>query len=221
MPNYEFSQRFASNSDLRVKEIAVFLRQMQQALGVSGWVDGRARTVTATPKCVEGALKAVSEPDSVRFGVTLVLRSRDDDKIVLILLNVGGAKLNENYFRTDFSRLGTLPDLRYFRESIQALHPDEAMIREVQNDRNIGMKRRGLHPKHPFERPRMLHWFHYLNAKKVELLGGFDHCLKTPAFKVEPFCDGLLFQLTEDPFDTNNPEHERIQARAMEYLAME
>jgi len=51
-------------------------------------------------------------------------------------------------------------------------------------------------------------------------LGGIDYCLKAPAWRVERFCEGVLIQLVEGLFDTDNPKHVQIQRDAMKYFGI-
>jgi hypothetical protein len=76
------------------------------------------------------------------------------------------------------------------------------------------------HVTMPGTRVASLSWFHYLNQKLVITVGGTAHCLATPAYRVEKFSDGVLFQLTRDPFDAKDAKHCDAREQAMRHLGI-
>jgi len=60
--------------------------------------------------------------------------------------------------------------------------------------------------------------FHYVDEAMARSIGGIDYCLRAPAWKVERFCQGVLIQLVRGLFDSENPEHCRIQKETMKYF---
>ena len=219
MSQFQFTQRCRARSELRIKDAIEFMLCMQQAFHVPGWVDAEDQPVALSLDAVESTLRSlVSEPDLERFGVTWVVKSTGDDAPIVLAMAMGGDEWSPNFFNTDFTRTDTLPDLLCFRQSIEMIRPFEAFILDEKNEREL----RQQQPRKPrSDRPRILRWFHYMDAELVKLVGGTPHCLQTPAFKVESFCDGVLFQLTEVAFDADNPQHKEIQLQAMHHLDME
>jgi len=51
-------------------------------------------------------------------------------------------------------------------------------------------------------------------------IGGIDSCLRAPAWKVERLCQGVLIQLVKGLFDSDNPEHIKIQKEANKYFRL-
>lgn len=223
MPKFHFFQRFAPPNHLRLNGSVMFIDKMQEAFGVSAWLDSDNRPVEISLSAVEHSLLAhATEADIERFSVNWVIKSAGSSPILMVCIGTGGDQWNRNSFNLDFSRANSLPDLRYFRECIELTRPCEAYILEEKNDNALRERRRQksglLRPAD--SRPLVLHWFHYLDNDVVEELGGPSHCLLTPVFKVEQFCDGVLFQLTAEPFDPDDANHVEVQRRGMDYLGI-
>lgn len=225
MAKYQFSQSCHPRGDLRVNDLTEFLKLMQEAFGVRGWIDADGNLVDLRPEAVERLLLAQNRGrDLAKFGAGLVVVSVEEHLSILLKIAVGGDEWAPNDFSVDFSHTDILPNLRYFRQSIELIRPYEASIFEQSNfdallDKHQQQPRMppGMEPY----RPWALDWFHYLDAELVDRVGGWEQCLNTPAYKVERFCDGVLFQLTAEPFDPDNPQHTEAQRQAMEHLALE
>ncbi|PHS05085.1 MAG: hypothetical protein COA78_15715 [Blastopirellula sp.] len=222
MSKYHFHQRFHPPHDLRVDGVVQFLEVMQQAFGLLGWIDADEQLVDLRRDLIERALRSqASTSDLKRFGVNWVVKSVEMKNLLLVCIGVGGDEWCENSFHLDASRVSLLPDLSFFRQSIESIRPFEAFILEEKNDDELREKRQQQTQTSRNGGPLALHWFHYMNEETANVVGGLSHCLQTPAFKVERFCEGVLFQLTAEPFDARNPQHQKMQNRAMIHLGLE
>jgi hypothetical protein len=107
----------------------------------------------------------------------------------------------------------------YLEKSITLFKPFEAYVAEVSNETKLDsyMRQKALGAAE-FSKPAIIRWFHYIDKQLVEAIGGVEFCLKAPAWRVERFCDGVLFQLCEELFDPNNLDHLQVQKQVMEYL---
>lgn len=78
------------------------------------------------------------------------------------------------------------------------------------------------YPRHklPGDRanPGIVHPITWLRRDLVDLLGGWERMLVTPAHQVRPVADGLMIELVDGWFDDANEEHRAIQVAAMEHL---
>jgi len=54
----------------------------------------------------------------------------------------------------------------------------------------------------------------------ADSIGGIKYCLKAPAWRVRRFCEGVLIELVPGLFDSEKPEHLRIQEEAMTYFQL-
>lgn len=219
MSRFAFTQSCRPRGNLRIDDIVAFMDIMQEAFGVRAWVDPDEQLMAPTGDAIETRLKSGnSEADLERFGAILLVKSEGEEASIIVSVGVGGGKWSQNYFNLDFTRSNRMPALQYFEKSIELIRPYEASIVEVDSDRET---RQRLPEKPHSDRPRILQWFHYMNDELVDLVGGTDHCLTAPVFRVQPFCDGLLFQLTEETFDADNPRHQELQLAAMNYLGLD
>ena len=218
MSRFQFTQRCRSNGELRIGDAISFMTLMQEAFQVSSWIDSEDRTVDLVHDSIESALRSkVSDSDFKRFGVTWVVKSNGNEAPIVLKMAMGGDEWSPNFFTTDFSRTSVLPDLQFFKRAIQSIRPFESFILDENNEREL---RRELSTKPRSEVPLILRWFHYMDSSLVDLVGGVQRCVETPAFKVDPFCDGVLFQLTEAAFEADNPQHKRLQLAAMRHLGL-
>lgn len=97
---------------------------------------------------------------------------------------------------------------------IELTRPYEAVVSDIENTRM-------LEEKFDVNKvPRAIHWLHYLNKEQADKFGGIEFCLKAPVFKAEQFCDGVLLQLCEEPFDNASSRHFELQAEAMDYFGL-
>ena len=211
-----------ARGEVRTVDAIAFVKLMQEAFNRSGWLDMKGEPVELDTFAMERALRSdTPEQEIARFGVTWVAKSMGDSPSIVLSVATGGEKLAPNWFTADFTRTQELPDLSYFRRAIELIRPFEAMILDLDNDeslRSMGVVVSRISP--PGSRVTSLRWFHYLDRTLSEKIGGISHCLMAPVYRVEPFCDGVLIQLTDEPFDAQNPEHFLVQRRAMQFLGI-
>ena len=222
MREYQFSQMCYPRGDLRAADALAFVKLMQRSFQREGWVDAEDAPVELTVEAMERAMRAdLPESELARFGTTWVTKSAGDAPPIVLSIKTGGTKWVPSWFNSDFSRTQELPDLSYFRESIELIRPFEAVILDLANEDEL--RTRGV------VKPRIeplgsgvtsLRWFHYLDSSLARKIGGLSRCLEAPVFRVEQFCEGVLFQLTRDPFDAQNETHRLVQRRAMKYIGL-
>jgi hypothetical protein len=221
MRHYDFIQTCKSRGDLRVHDVVAFMKLMRDAFEPGPWMGPEDRLIDETFESVERELRLSESPARLaRFGGSLVAKGWCHGDAIVVMISVGGDEWTPNRFVLDFTRTTHLPDLSYFRRSIELLRPSEAYISDAANDDEIReLQERGSAARRS-DLPIVLRWFHYFDASMVEKLGGVKHCLRTPGFSIERFCDGMLFQLAAGPLDVNNPAHKEAQLLAMEYLGL-
>ena len=219
MRAFQFLQRCRPTNDLRTSDVTAFLRLMTEAFGVQSWTH-RGEKVDLAEAAIERRLQSLVDPQMPGAGATWVLSSRVGESPIVIMLATGTDEWGRDFFDVDFSQIQFLPHLSYFRRSIELCRPFEACIVDSNNEIDLDShERQRLVPN--FENPSIIRWSHYLGNSLVEALGGFSHCLATPAFKTERFCGGVLLQLTEGPFEADDPEHIQRQRLAMRHLALD
>jgi len=112
-----------------------------------------------------------------------------------------------------------VPDLSYFEKSIEILRPFEAFLSEFDNEDDLDWyERQQAIPK--FDKPALIRGFHYLDEGMARSIGGINYCLKSPGWKVERFCEGVLIRLVPGLFDPENPEHVKCQRQVMKYFKL-
>jgi len=123
-------------------------------------------------------------------------------------------------FNVSIGYSSPVPHSNYLKRSIEILRPFEAFLSEDHNEENLhSYERQRTTPG--FTRPAIIRGFHYVDEGLARSIGGLDHCLKAPAWKVERFCDGVLFQLIDGGlFDNDNAAHVEAQRRIMDYFRM-
>ena len=222
MRKYQFTMKCLARGEIRAADVIAFVNLMQEAFNRTEWVDTEGRPVELEKLAMERALRGDTPDQEIeRFGVTWVAKSTGDSPSILLSVATGGQKFAPNWFTADFSLTQELPDLSYFRKAIELIRPFEAVILDLDNDeslRSMGVVVSRMAP--PASRVTSLRWFHYLDRNLTDKVGGISCCLTTPAYRVEPFCDGVLIQLTDEPFNAQNPEHCLVQCRAMQFLGI-
>ncbi|MBL4885927.1 MAG: hypothetical protein JKY95_15520 [Planctomycetaceae bacterium] len=112
------------------------------------------------------------------------------------------------------------PSQEFVRDTIVKLDAVRFCIEDYQFKdvlKSIGI----VYPKLPQQisrRPLHLFWQNYFNTEIIDLLGGMEHCLQTPAYSVESFHKGLFIQITEEPFQPGNEEQLHALLAAMKHL---
>ncbi len=222
MPQFQFTLRCAANGSLRIDDIIAFLDLMGATFDCPEWVDADGCSIHLTSQHVEQCVRGLKPPaDLERFGAAWVAVPKGGEPPVVLKMGVGGSQWTPNFFTADFTQLQSVPPLHFFREAIERIAPLEAFVFEQSNMNKLVSRRQSAPGGGRRNPPFALHWFHYFCGDYVIAFGGFSHCLRTPAYRVERFSDGVLFQLTTEPFDPERIEHCDIQVRAMEYLGLE
>jgi hypothetical protein len=222
MHNYIFRQRCHPENRMRERELVSFLKKTEVAFGLTELLDGPSGNtvnlqLVTIRKCLAEKLALTTTPED---GVDLDLFSSDTEGSVWIRVHTGTRDLFPDTFHVDFSRCAKLPELSYFRESIDLFRPFEAFIADERNE--LDLDANGRQRNYPdFERPAIIRWYHYLDAQLAESIGGSTRCLSAPVFKAEAFCDGVLLQLTKQPFDATSRQHLHAQRKVMQYFGLE
>lgn len=218
MREYQFFQRCHPKGSVRAAHVAQFVKLMSEAFDVRFWTH-RGQRIDTDESAIQPYLQSLIDPQMPGAGISLVLASHHEENPILIMIATGADEWGREFFDVDFSQRRILPDLLYFRRSIILCTPFEAFIADKMNELDLNSyERQRRFPN--FERPAIVRWFHYISSGIVDTLGGVEYCMNTPAFKTEQFCEGVLLQLTETPFDPNNPLHKDIQFRAMNHLRL-
>jgi hypothetical protein len=224
MNSYAFHQRCRPRGDFRLNEIVDFFSIMKVGLNLSDFFDKNDKPLELST----GILRNIFEKKLAkeRFpGIGVVVHffsiqpSKRDDKTIRFEIHTGTHpdEIFIDSYDIEIGDSNLLPDLEYFKKSIKIFNPFEAFLSEFSNESELkAYDRQQAIPK--FNRPAIIRGFHYLDKYLASSVGGIERCLKAPAWKVERFCDGVLIQLTEDLFDSENPDHIKIQKEVMKYL---
>lgn len=219
---FAFKMFFPRANALRLKEVAGFIRIMQSAFGFRDWQNAPELANGIAPEAVESYLRKESKAAKrkPKFGLASVIMI--PDVRVMLDIQVGVAPdttVATDWMSIDFSDTSIRPELNYFREAIRATRPYHAYIFQYQN--TLDLHHHDRLNKYGWTRPTILNWWHYLDERFAESVGGVARCLTAPVYSAEQFCDGVLIQLTKDWFDPSNADHIAIQRAAMEHLGLE
>jgi hypothetical protein len=217
---YGFTITLPKTEGFRTEEFITFLRLMSEILGVSGWLDIKGRQVLMTPEYIDILIhKEYSSNHLANSGVEFCFRSIEGQPPIVTSMTTGW-EYSDDYFNVGLSNIPKMPSLNSFLRCIESLSPVEAHISHYENVSEIVKIRNQRGIKVRKKPPYMLDWFTYIAEYFTNDIGGIEHCLATPVYKVERFFNGLIFQLTEELFDVHNPTHLQIQIRAMEHLGL-
>jgi hypothetical protein len=227
MPNFKYCQRCRPRSDLRTVEILDGLIRIKQTLSISNYFDAEDNQIILSYESLQQRFeKQLSKEPFPEIGVIKSLfsipPSSQDDLTVSIDIQTGTDKNSKFIDSLNLSLKDEIDTLKIslLKDLIKIFKPFEADLRESFNERNLNsyMRQKAIPD---FSRPAIIRWFHYIDLQLVEALGGLEFCLDAPAWKVEEFCEGILFQLCEEVFDPNNSEHLQIQLEVMKYFSMQ
>lgn len=219
MSHYFFDQLCHPTDESRPDDIVWFLGHMQDAMDLDVVYDTAKRPFDLNRRNVESAVQKirVKEPFP-EIGVEIHFFSRPDrdERTCRYEIHVGthiGQRINDTFSMTNFDRL--IDSLDVCRECISRIRPYEAFVGNIENELALDtFNRYRLNPN----RPAIIRWFHYLDEARAKTIGGIDTCLNAPIWTSEQFCQGVLMQLCEEPFDAGKKRHLEIQKAAMRYF---
>jgi hypothetical protein len=225
MASYSFDQRCRPTGDFRIPEIIEFLDLAREALRCSTLyhesgkplVIAEAELVRIFEKAAASLLPGLG---AVEHFFTIPPDKRDPNTIRIEIHT--GTSPDEKFI--DFYNISMddgrkVPDFEFFEKSIPIFKPFEAFLAEGDNEYELNAyNRQRAYPG--FIRPAIIRGFHYLDKKMARSIGGIKHCLKAPAWHVEKFCEGVLIELVPGLFDSDNPEHLKVQRDVMDYFDM-
>jgi hypothetical protein len=222
--NYMYRQSYMPDDDMRVAQIAAFVKALLPALGVDHVeMEGRAKVHVdehAVSSIIERKRKAA--PDLgvvVNFGFSAV--AEEEDRVSWFLFTVGAPR-GGRFIDSLAVNMGhaLLPPPKPLLEQLLRLgHPFEAYLVDLSNFARYA-DNWDLRKNTGFSRPAIVCPFHFLGAELVRNLGGMEKCLAVPAFEVKPFGDGVVIRLVDGEFDSSNPVHLEIQRKAMDFLGL-
>jgi hypothetical protein len=225
MNSYSLSQNCRPRGDFRIKEIIEFLNLMKQAFRFQVLYDKNGKPVALTASVLQNIFLKVINKRSPGVGVVVDFFSippgNRDNNTIRFEFHTGTHpdKVFIDTYDISIGETRKVPDLSYFQRSIETFEPFEAYVSEFKNENDLNAyDRQQAIPK--FDKPAIIRGFHYLDEGMARSIGGIDHCLKAPAWKVERFCEGVLIHLVPGLFDPENPEHLKIQKQAMKYFEL-
>jgi len=225
MNSYMFRQGCRPVGDFRILQIIEFLNLMKKAFRIDAWYDDRNRPVDTSHDYLYPMFQKRIDKVFPGIGVnkdffSIPPRNRDDNTVRFEIHT--GTHPEEIFIDSYDISIGAarlVPNCSYLRRSIQIFQPFEAYVAESRNEDFLdAYNREQAIPK--FDKPAVIRGFHYLDEGIARSIGGIDYCLKAPAWKVERFCQGVLIQLVRGLFDSDNPEHLRIQKKTMQYFGL-
>jgi hypothetical protein len=225
MASYTLWQRCRPRGDFRIAEIIDFLTLMKEAFRVSELYDKRNKPVNLIHSDLQNMFQKKIDRTFPGIGVNVDFfsippRMRDRNTVRFeIHTGTHPDEIFIDFYDISIGEGRKVPDLSYFEKSIQILRPFEAFLSEFKNEIALDWyDRQQAIPK--FDKPALIRGFHYLDEGMARSIGGIDHCLKAPAWKVERFCEGVLIRLVPGLFDPEDPEHLKIQRQAMKYFKL-
>jgi hypothetical protein len=229
MAHYQFALRCSPVPRTRAREIESFFALTSAEFRIPSWINENDKQFSAEPDSLRNALAPLMAASTGQRHVVSGGKSSTSPPI-LVLITLGGDRWTYNGFRVDYSEAEITPGIAYFKDCIEAIRPFEAIVFDQDHLDELkalvesGARRtRQPQPEDPNWLQywtQAIHWIHYLDSNLIREVGGFEHALRTPCFSVTRFCDGLLFQLTEEVFDNTNDQHCQIQRQAMEHLGI-
>jgi len=226
MTSYMFHQLCHPKGELRVKEILKWLESMQIAFGLETLYDTRNQPIYLNEEAMFATLEKEKDRKFPDIGVNIDYFSikpkfRSDETIRFEIHT--GCNPNTIFIDTFDVIIGgekQIPAFDNFKESIRIFRPFEAYLSESRNEINLGTYDRQQAMRPYFSKPAIIRGFHYLDEGMASSIGGIDYCLRAPVWKVEKFCEGILIQLVEGVFDSENAAHLESQQVAMEYFKL-
>ncbi|MBI5569333.1 MAG: hypothetical protein HY914_05245 [Desulfomonile tiedjei] len=222
MSGYIFRQRCRPRGDFRIDEIIDYFGLMREAFGFPILYDKRSKPVEVEPDVLERIFERHISKGLRSVGVTvdfysLPPRNRDDNTVRFEVTT--GTHPDEVFVdRYDIVMYRwRIPDFKYFEKSIEIFKPFEAFLAEDDNETRTDAYMRQQTIDN-FSKPAIIRGFHYLDKDLARSIGGIDYCLKAPGWHVERFCEGVLIELVPGPFDSNSPEHLKVQEEVMDYF---
>lgn len=222
-----FSVCRRSTHDLH--DIKSFLKLFDASLGHPDWTQGRGPITLSYLK--RELLRSQTAIPYVRsregLGEFINLLTKQDDlhasfglfcKRKTLLSRVGG-----NTFSLNFTDRDGLPPVAALIKALKLVQPWHAELTERGNCDALDSEGRCGSVVHPSDRPEriwMVHWFQYLDKKLIAQMGSLRHVLKMPCYRIEKLAGGVFWQLTEDYFEPDNPQHLAAQRAAMEHLGI-
>jgi hypothetical protein len=219
---YKFSMVFPPENDLRIAEVATFLDIMREAFGVSDWRTSGDEIFPITTDQVARYLGAKIRKNQSKGVGIMTLIPDEGNYPIMICTSTGSNEYLWDYMEVEFHAADGVPDLFYFARCIEACHPTVAEISHCDNKHALNFAGRSYAQGRLGEsrRPVIISWFHYFDNHIAEEFGGMAHCLRTPAYRVELFCEGILIQLTSNPFDPVSDQDLLAQRKAMQHLGL-
>jgi len=224
MNSYKFNQRCRPRSDFRIKEVIEWLNLMREAFSLDFIYDKNDCPVDIVEKSLQQVFERKLDKRFPGIGVNVDFFSIQPklrrDETVCFEIHTGtytGEKFVDTY-HVSVNYCPPVPDFKYLRRSIEIFRPFEAYLSESKNEKVMDAYDR--FQTVGFNKPAIMRGFHYLDEAFAKSIGGIDNCLKAPAWKVEQFCEGVLIQLIDGVFDTENPSHIEAQQQAMKFFMM-
>lgn len=216
-----FMMNLPPRSDLRVAELVYFFKAMRDAFGLSAWRDCMVGVFELTEEAVENLMQGKWKDKPPVTGGGSILGDPESELPIRLTFSTGSSEYVWDVMKMQFGGDLPVPDVACLRGCIEKCRPAVAELSHFGNESSLHFWERARQLPHKVDHaPVIVHWLHYWTRDIAREFGGLAHCLKTPAFKTEAFCDGVLIQLTPEPLEPDNEEHLAAQRRAMEHLGM-
>lgn len=217
---YCFSAQCTSVNAPKLASFIALLKITKQACNVPNWYHRQTGAYFESSGEIEKELCRISTA-SRPSDRTLMVEGKEGDDEITVQITTPTPGLHDNYFWTiSFFFWPQLPDVNFFLQLIELLHPDQAEVWEYGVRERFHFTSRHLYLRNSHSNPLFIDWIQYWSRDLVQMLGGMNHVLATPAFRAERFMSGVLIQLTEDWFNIADSTHIEIQRRAMIHLGI-
>ena len=224
MNSYKFHQLCLPRNDFRLKEIVEWLDLMRVAFEIECFYNSKSKPIELSENNLQIIFEKNRDKRFPKIGSTDHFFSRPPklrhDETVRFEIHTGthcGEKFVDT-FDVSIGNRPAVPHFKHLKQSIEIFHPFEAYLSESKNESDMNAYDR--FQAAGFNKPAIIRGFHYLDETFARSIGGTEYCLKSPVWKVEQFCHGVLIQLIEGVFDTRNPSHLEAQRLAMKYFKM-
>jgi hypothetical protein len=223
MNNYSFNQKCWPRGDLRIDELIEYFHVMKEAFRFQTLYDKDGRPVELVSNAFREMFEKRIDKRFPGIGVNLDFfsiapRNRDENTVRFEIHT--GTHPDEIFIDTYDISIGVakkVPDFEYLRKSVKIFKPFESYLGESENEFRLNAYDR-QQAASQLDKPVIIRGFHYLDESTARSIGGIEYCLRAPVWNVKRFCEGVLITLVPGLFDTDNPEHLRIQEDAMDYF---
>jgi hypothetical protein len=220
MAAYIFELTWRAANDLRVEEVVSTISILKDGFGLP-----HLYTEDGPFPITKDTIQKLFEEKRRETGVLLALPAfpmKEQSEGMVFRVTVGSPpepSIFRDYLILYIGDCNVSGKVGYLERCIVVATPAEAYLGDEQNEHALHFFERARATENIL-RPAIIRWFHYMDHRMVESLGGIDFCLRAPAWRAWEFHQGVIIQLTEQRFEPTNPDHLKVQEEVMRYFGV-